>query len=138
MNKPDIIAEKIIAKQKLNFQNYKSLTRACKLIDIYLEDECLEAENLVKENFMQNYGSSFPIDLKGSEYLKNIFTDRHRIVHEGLTLQILDLDLNLIMLFLQNLAVRLCSKFDKLEFQLIEKMFEEIIYNGQTFKRKNF
>ena len=101
-----------------------TLEKVFELIDLNLEDTCKSAENIIKKHIDSKYEWKINTSFKGVKITKDIFKIRHEIVHEGKTTRLDDFQLNTVMLFIQQLAVILASRFSVVEYSSIEKIFD--------------
>ena len=117
--------ELIISKEKLSFQNFKSLIRAFRMLGLefedILEDNLREVNTLLGSN---EEDSPRQIILFGEEVFKELVNIRHKVVHESRVFQIQDLDLDNYILFLEFLGGKIHQQFFQTDIKYAYKKFQ--------------
>jgi len=115
----------IIKKENLNFQNYGSLIKSFKILNIELEDiledtvkevnDLLDKDNVDKKRRIS--------EVNGEELLKGLIDMRHRVIHQSENFKISEIDFDNYLLFLSFLAPKIRNVFFPTEVKYIYKKF---------------
>lgn len=104
-------ADLIIDKENLSFQRFGSLCKISKMLrfsfEDILEDTAKEVDKYLKDESKNRVGLS----LSGQQIFIALFDARHKIVHESLDMQIINIDFRNYLLFFEILSHFIRNKF---------------------------